>query len=151
MKESSNELSESFDRKFEKFPMKDSDLEESANELSKSFDSKLSESSLAGLFNSEYFDSKLSNFGPINYRAGWMEPANEYIPEVIPPKPQWQTRNRLPDYGRERIRQCARRSYYRRLLRDGQSTSVNADKYRLIIFCAFRIATPESLAPSQVD
>ena len=36
---------------------------------------------------------------PINYRAGWMEPANEYIPEVIPPKPQWQTRNRLPDYG----------------------------------------------------
>ena len=36
---------------------------------------------------------------PINYRAGWMEPADEYIPEVIPPKPQWQTRNRLPDYG----------------------------------------------------
>ena len=36
---------------------------------------------------------------PINYCAGWMEPANEYIPEVIPPKPQWQTRNRLPDYG----------------------------------------------------
>ena len=36
---------------------------------------------------------------PINYRAGWMKPANEYIPEVIPPKPQWQTRNRLPDYG----------------------------------------------------
>ena len=36
---------------------------------------------------------------PINYRAGWMEPANEYIPEVILPKPQWQTRNRLPDYG----------------------------------------------------
>ncbi len=36
---------------------------------------------------------------PINYRAGWMEPANEYIPEVIPPKPQWQTTNRLPDYG----------------------------------------------------
>ena len=36
---------------------------------------------------------------PINYRAGWMEPANEYIPEVIPPKPQWGTRNRLPDYG----------------------------------------------------
>ena len=27
-----------------------------------------------------------------------MEPADEYIPEVIPPKPQWQTRNRLPDY-----------------------------------------------------
>jgi hypothetical protein len=36
---------------------------------------------------------------PINYRAGWMKPINEYIPEVIPPKPQWQTRNRLPDYG----------------------------------------------------
>jgi len=36
---------------------------------------------------------------PINYRAGWMEPANEYIPEVISQKPQWQTRNRLPDYG----------------------------------------------------
>ena len=36
---------------------------------------------------------------PINYRAGWIEPADEYIPEVIPPKPQWQTRNRLPDYG----------------------------------------------------
>ena len=36
---------------------------------------------------------------PINYRAGWMEPADEYIPEVIPTKPQWQTRNRLPDYG----------------------------------------------------
>ena len=36
---------------------------------------------------------------PINYRAGWMEPANEYLPEVIPPKPQWETRNRLPDYG----------------------------------------------------
>ena len=36
---------------------------------------------------------------PINYRAGWMEPVDEYIPEVIPPKPQWQTRNRLSDYG----------------------------------------------------
>ena len=36
---------------------------------------------------------------PINYRAGWMEHANEYIPEMIPPKPQWQTRNQLPDYG----------------------------------------------------
>ena len=36
---------------------------------------------------------------PINYRAGWIEPADEYIPEVIPPKPQWQTTNRLPDYG----------------------------------------------------
>ena len=35
----------------------------------------------------------------INYGAGWMEPANEYISEVIPPKSQWQTRNRLPDYG----------------------------------------------------
>ena len=39
-----------------------------------------------------------SNF-PINYRAGWIEPADAYIPEVILPKPQWQTRNRLPDYG----------------------------------------------------
>jgi len=36
---------------------------------------------------------------PINYRAGWMNPADEYIPEVMPPKPQWQTTNRLPDYG----------------------------------------------------
>ena len=36
---------------------------------------------------------------PINYRAGWMEPSNEYIPEVIPPKRQWQTGSRLPDYG----------------------------------------------------
>ena len=31
---------ESFDRKFEKFPSKDSELEESANELSESFDRK---------------------------------------------------------------------------------------------------------------
>ena len=22
----------------------------------------------------------------VNYRAGWMEPANEYIPEIIQPK-----------------------------------------------------------------
>ena len=36
---------------------------------------------------------------PINYRAGWMKLADEYIPEVFPPKPQWQTTNRLPDYG----------------------------------------------------
>ena len=36
---------------------------------------------------------------PINYRAGWIEPADAYIPEVILPKPQWQTSNRLPDYG----------------------------------------------------
>ena len=35
----------------------------------------------------------------VNYRAGWMEPANEYIPEIIQPKPQWTTSNRLPDYG----------------------------------------------------
>ena len=34
------EISESFDRKFEKFPSKDSELEESANELSESFDRK---------------------------------------------------------------------------------------------------------------
>ena len=46
----------------------------------------------------EYIPEMKSTF-PINYRAGWMEPANEYIPEVIPPKPQWQTRNRFPDYG----------------------------------------------------
>ena len=36
---------------------------------------------------------------PISYRAGWMEPTNEYIPEVIPPRPQWQTTTRSPDYG----------------------------------------------------
>ena len=36
---------------------------------------------------------------PINYRAGWMKLADEYIPEVFPPKPQWQTTNRFPDYG----------------------------------------------------
>ena len=35
----------------------------------------------------------------INYRAGWMQPTDEYIPEIIPPKPQWTTTNRLPDYG----------------------------------------------------
>ena len=34
------DISESFDRKFEKFPSKDSELEESANELSESFDRK---------------------------------------------------------------------------------------------------------------
>ena len=36
---------------------------------------------------------------PINYRAGWIQPADEYIPEVIPSKPQWITPSRLPDYG----------------------------------------------------
>lgn len=36
---------------------------------------------------------------PINYRAGWIQPADEYIPEVIPSKPQWITASRLPDYG----------------------------------------------------
>ena len=35
----------------------------------------------------------------VNYRAGWMEPTNEYIPEIIHPKPQWTTSSRLPDYG----------------------------------------------------
>ena len=40
LEESANELSESFDRKFEKFPSKDSEQEESANELSESFDRK---------------------------------------------------------------------------------------------------------------
>ena len=34
------EISECFDRKFEKFPSKDSELEESANELSECFDRK---------------------------------------------------------------------------------------------------------------
>ena len=42
---------ESFDRKFEKFPSKDSELEESANELSESFDRKF-----------ESFESKDSGF-----------------------------------------------------------------------------------------
>ena len=36
---------------------------------------------------------------PINYRVGWIQPADEYIPEVIPSKPQWITTSRLPDYG----------------------------------------------------
>ena len=36
---------------------------------------------------------------PINYRAGWIQPADEYIPEVIQSKPQWITTSRLPDYG----------------------------------------------------
>ena len=35
----------------------------------------------------------------INYRGGWMQPTDEYIPEIIPPKSQWTTTNRLPDYG----------------------------------------------------
>ena len=35
----------------------------------------------------------------VNYRAGWIEPANEYIPEIIQPKPQWTTPSRIPDYG----------------------------------------------------
>ena len=25
---------------------------------------------------------------PINYRAGWIEPVDEYIPEIMDPKPQ---------------------------------------------------------------
>ena len=40
LEESVNDLSESFDRKFEKFPSKDSDSDEPANELSESFDRK---------------------------------------------------------------------------------------------------------------
>jgi len=36
---------------------------------------------------------------PINYRAGWIQPVDEYIPEAIPSKPQWITTSRLPDYG----------------------------------------------------
>ena len=36
---------------------------------------------------------------PINYRAGWIEPVDEYIPEIMEPKPEWQTPIRLPDYG----------------------------------------------------
>ena len=36
---------------------------------------------------------------PINYRAGWIEPVDEYIPEIMEPKPEWTTTNRLPDYG----------------------------------------------------
>ena len=38
------EVMESFDRKFEKFPSKDSELEESANDLSESFDRKFGSS-----------------------------------------------------------------------------------------------------------
>ena len=37
---------------------------------------------------------------PINYRAGWIEPVDEYIPERMEPKPKWTTPSRLPDYGR---------------------------------------------------
>ena len=44
------EVMESFDRKFEKFPSKDSELEESANEVYESFDRKF-----------ESFESKDSN------------------------------------------------------------------------------------------
>ena len=36
---------------------------------------------------------------PINYRAGWIEPVDEYIPEIMEPKPEWTTPSRLPDYG----------------------------------------------------
>ena len=37
------EISESFDRKFEKFRSKDAELEGSANEISESFDRKIEE------------------------------------------------------------------------------------------------------------
>ena len=36
---------------------------------------------------------------PINYRAGFLESSNEYIPQIKEPVPQWYTKNRLPDYG----------------------------------------------------
>jgi hypothetical protein len=36
---------------------------------------------------------------PINYRAGFLESSNEYIPQIKEPAPQWYTKNRLPDYG----------------------------------------------------
>ena len=36
---------------------------------------------------------------PINYRAGFMESNNEYIPQIKEPTPPWYTKNRLPDYG----------------------------------------------------
>ena len=35
----------------------------------------------------------------INYRAGWIEPVDEYIPEIMESKIEWQTPDRLPDYG----------------------------------------------------
>ena len=35
----------------------------------------------------------------VNYLAGWIEPANEYTPETMQPKPQWTTFTRSPDYG----------------------------------------------------
>ena len=50
LEESANDLSESFDRKFESFESKDSELDEPANELSESFDRKF-----------ESFESKDSN------------------------------------------------------------------------------------------
>ena len=63
------EVMESFDRKFEKFPSKDSELEESANELSESFDrkfesfeSKDSEPNKPVDGVSEYFDRKIQSF-----------------------------------------------------------------------------------------
>jgi hypothetical protein len=62
LEESANDLSESFpesfDRKFEKFPSKDSDLEESANELSESFESKDLELKEPVYELSESFESK---------------------------------------------------------------------------------------------
>ena len=51
LEESANDLSESFDRKFEKFPSKDSELDVPPNQLSESFDRKI-----------ESFESKDSGF-----------------------------------------------------------------------------------------
>ena len=36
---------------------------------------------------------------PINYRAGWIDPVDEYIPEIMEPKAEYTTPSRLPDYG----------------------------------------------------
>ena len=63
------EISESFDRKFEKFPSKDSELEESANDLSESFgrkfesfESKDLELDVPANELSESFDRKIESF-----------------------------------------------------------------------------------------
>ena len=56
------EVIESFDRKFEKFPSKDSELEESANELSESFDRKFESFESKDSYNSRKVSRKDCKF-----------------------------------------------------------------------------------------
>ena len=35
----------------------------------------------------------------ITYRSGLLEPSDDYIPEIMRPKPTWNTTNGFPDYG----------------------------------------------------